>query len=93
MYIIKILIYYRKNFVQSTQQKSFISYTKNTQNIILLVVGFFAVVFGLYFISIQPNTTVLPTSNEKYIKHIILYYNLFFLSLILFAFALLKAEF
>ncbi|XP_026804381.1 LEM domain-containing protein 2-like isoform X2 [Rhopalosiphum maidis] len=52
----------RKNFVQSTQQKNLINYTKNTQNIILLFVGFFAVIFGLYFISIQPNTTVLPSS-------------------------------
>jgi len=52
----------RKNFVQSTQQNNLINYTKNTQNIILLFVGFFAVVFGLYFISIQPNTTVLPSS-------------------------------
>jgi len=52
----------RKNTFQSTQQKNLINYTKNTQNIILLFVGFFAVVFGLYFISIQPNITVLPSS-------------------------------
>ncbi|XP_015377448.1 PREDICTED: uncharacterized protein LOC107171710, partial [Diuraphis noxia] len=49
----------RKNY-QSGQQKSLINYTKNTRHIIFLFVGFFSIIFGLYFISIQPTTTVLP---------------------------------
>ncbi|XP_025202028.1 uncharacterized protein LOC112599365 [Melanaphis sacchari] len=52
----------RKNFVQSTRQKNLINYTKNTQIIMLLFVGFFAVCFGLYFVAVQPSKTVLPTS-------------------------------
>lgn len=40
--------------------------TKFTQNTILLFVGFFAVIFGLYFISVQSSTTVLPTGNDQF---------------------------
>ncbi|XP_022171716.1 uncharacterized protein LOC111034687 isoform X2 [Myzus persicae] len=51
-----------RNNYQSAQPKSLINYMKNSQHIIFLFVGFFAIIFGLYFISIQPTTTVLPPS-------------------------------
>ncbi|XP_001952027.2 inner nuclear membrane protein Man1 isoform X1 [Acyrthosiphon pisum] len=50
-----------RRYIQPTQQRHLGNgYTRNTQYIILLFIGFFVVIFGLYFTSIQSSTVVLP---------------------------------
>lgn len=57
-----IIIFLIRRYVQPTQQRHLVNgYTRNTQYIILLFIGFFVVVFGLYFTSIQSNTVVFPS--------------------------------
>ncbi|VVC30133.1 Hypothetical protein CINCED_3A018232 [Cinara cedri] len=52
----------RKNVRKSTlSQFPRNYYTMNIQNLILLIIGFFTVILGLYFISLQPSTVVLPS--------------------------------
>lgn len=53
----------RKNFQSAQERYKQNLYTKNTQYIILLFIGFFVAIFGLYFISVQPSSVVLPTGN------------------------------
>jgi len=53
-----------RKIIQPLQRYTGIKYInniKNSQNIILLFVGFFIVIFGLYFISLHPSTTILPS--------------------------------
>lgn len=58
-----LCIIYRR-YIQPTQQRNLgNSYTRNTQYIILLFIGFFVVIFGLYFTSIQSSTVVLSPGN------------------------------
>jgi len=50
-----------RRYIQPTQQRNLGNgYTRNTQYIILLFIGFFVVIFGLYFTSIQSSTVILP---------------------------------
>lgn len=62
--IITIYLIVSRKINQFAQQKYRGNYhTRCTQNITLLV-GFFVVIFGLYFISIPSNTTLLPSGND-----------------------------
>lgn len=61
---INSILYIYRRYIQPTQQRNLgNSYTRNTQYIILLFIGFFVVIFGLYFTSIQSSTVVLSPGN------------------------------